>query len=196
MRLARAGYAVRTFDSHTFEEAPAIFRALVKQRTRWFKGWMQTAIVHCRHPARLFVDLGAKRAFAVLAMFVGGVLGPLLGPLLMSRLVYDALFGALLAPKTPFETACSAFWCFVAISGAAALVWPLLVGMRRRKLTGRRAALLWLPLWLLMLSISCWRAFFELWRKPFHWEKTEHGLTMRGHSQSGEEPLLEGEAGA
>ncbi|WP_424361646.1 glycosyltransferase [Methylocystis parvus] len=196
LRLARAGYAVRTFDSHTFEEAPAVFRALVKQRTRWLKGWMQTAIVHCRHPARLVADLGAKRALAVLAMFVGGVLGPLLGPLLVSRLVYDALFGALLAPKTPFETACSALWCLVAISGVAALILPLLVGMRRRKLAAHRAALLWLPLWLLMLSIACWRAFFELWRKPFHWEKTEHGLTMRGHSQSGEEPLLEGEAGA
>jgi len=198
LRLARAGYSVQTFDSHTFEEAPALFRALVKQRTRWFKGWMQTAIVHCRHPARLFADLGATRAFAVLAMFVGGVLGPLLGPLLMSRLAYDALFGALLAPKTAFETVCSALWCFLALSGAVALVWPLALGMKRRKLSSHRAALPWLPLWLLMLSIACWRAFFELWRKPFHWEKTEHGLTTRGHADphSGEEPLLESEAGA
>jgi cellulose synthase/poly-beta-1,6-N-acetylglucosamine synthase-like glycosyltransferase len=197
LRLARAGFTVRTFDSHTFEEAPAVFRALVKQRTRWFKGWMQTAIVHCRHPARLFDDLGAKRAFSVLAIFAGGILGPLLSPLLMCRLIYDALFGALLTPKTAFETGCSTLWCLLAISGAAALLWPLLLGMRRRRLGGLGGAALHLPLWLLMLSIACWRAFFELWRRPFHWEKTEHGLTMRGHADgSGENPLLEHEAGA
>lgn len=162
------------------------------------KGWMQTAIVHCRHPARFFADLGLERGAAIIAMFVGGILGPLLGPLLTSRLVHDALLGALLAPKTSFEAACSALWCFVALAGAAALLWPLLLGMRRRKLYSYRAALAFLPLWLFMLSLACWRAFFELWRRPFHWEKTEHGLAMRGdfESQSGEEPLLEHETGA
>lgn len=197
LRLARAGFAVRTFDSHTFEEAPAVFRALVKQRTRWFKGWMQTAIVHCRHPAGFFADLGARRAFAVLAMLAGGVLGPLLGPLLMCRLAYHAFFGALLRPTTLFETACCGLWCFLALSGAAALLWPILAGMRRRRLAALRHALPYLPIWLCMLSIACWRAFFELWLRPFHWEKTEHGLTMRGHPEgSGEQPLFEQEAGA
>ncbi|WP_051134155.1 glycosyltransferase [Methylocystis sp. ATCC 49242] len=198
LRLARAGYGVRTFSSDTYEEAPAVFRALVKQRTRWFKGWMQTAIVHCRHPLRLLADLGPRRAGAVCAMFVGGFLGPLLGPLLAARLVYDAAFGALFEPQTGFEIICSTLWCFLAISGAVALLWPLILGMYRRKLTAQWRALLCLPLWLAMLSIAAWRALFELWSRPFHWEKTEHGLTMRGALHpapfaSGEEPLLEQE---
>ncbi len=45
LRLARAGYAIRTFDSHTYEEAPTTLKALLNQRTRWLKGWMRTAIV-------------------------------------------------------------------------------------------------------------------------------------------------------
>jgi hypothetical protein len=49
LRLARAGYAVRTFDSATFEEAPAVFGALVKQRTRWFKGWMRLQLYRHNH---------------------------------------------------------------------------------------------------------------------------------------------------
>ena len=189
LRLARAGYAVRTFDSHTFEEAPARFGALVRQRTRWFKGWMQTAIVHCRHPARFFADLGPKQGGVVLAMFAGGVLGPLLGPFLTCRLAYDAAFGALWSPRTVFETACSALWCAVALSGLVALFWPLALGLRRCQPAMARRALLLLPLWLLMLSLACWRAFFELWRKPFHWEKTEHGLTLRGAPQGADDPL-------
>jgi hypothetical protein len=41
LRLARAGYIVKTFDSQTFEEAPLTFKALLDQRTRWLKGWMR-----------------------------------------------------------------------------------------------------------------------------------------------------------
>lgn len=179
LRLARAGYVVRTFESHTFEEAPATFRALVKQRTRWLKGWMQTAIVHCRHPARFFADFGPRRGLAVLAMFAGGLLGPMFGPFLTCRLFYDAATGALAADDL-FGRACAALWCAVAVAGAAALVAPLLMGAERRGLRRHRGALVYLPLWLLMLSVASWRAFLELWLKPFYWEKTEHGLTLRG----------------
>jgi hypothetical protein len=179
LRLLRAGYKVRMFGSATYEEAPAAFGALVKQRTRWLKGWMQTAFVHCRHPARFVADLGARGALAVLAIFAGGILGPLFGPLLTCRLLYNGLTRGFF-PTTPVETACGALWCFVAVAGLASLVAPLLIGARRRGLSVCLGALPYLPLWLSMLSLACWRAFFELWLRPFHWEKTEHGLTPRG----------------
>jgi hypothetical protein len=38
-----------------------------------------------------------------------------------------------------------------------------------------------------MLSVASWRAFFELWLRPFHWEKTEHGLTQRGEADAGDQ---------
>lgn len=179
MSACRAAEA-RTFASQTFEEAPATFGALVRQRTRWFKGWMQTFIVHCRRPVQLFVDLGSRRALAVLAMFAGGLFGPLLGPLLAARLTYDAIFGALLAPVGLLEIALSTLWCFLAFAGGISLFFPLAVGMRRRSLARFRRSLIYLPLWQIMLSVAAWRALFELWRRPFHWEKTEHGLTARG----------------
>jgi len=205
LRLARFGFEARTFASQTFEEAPASFGALVKQRTRWFKGWMQTFIVHCRRPVRLFVELGARRAVAVLAMFATGLFGPLLGPFLAGRMAYDAIFGSLFAPATWLDAALSTLWCFLAIAGAVALVLPLALGMRRRNLTRLRRALIFLPLWLMMLSLAAWRALYELWRRPFHWEKTEHGLTQRAGADaeppvdpfvSSEQPLFDQEAGA
>lgn len=188
LRLARAGYGIETFVSETFEEAPAAFGALVKQRTRWLKGWMQTALVHCRRPRRLVADLGARRAVAVLAMFTGGFVGPLLGPILTVFFVHDALFGQLLVPLTPLEIIKSTLWCFLAVSGAGSILWPLLVGMSRRRLMALWPVLLLLPLWLAMLSLSAWRALVELWLRPFHWEKTEHGLTPRGDRPQFEAP--------
>lgn len=192
LRLARAGYAVRTFASQTFEEAPATFRALLRQRTRWFKGWMQTALVHCRHPLKLIDDLGARRAGAVCAMFVGGILGPLLGPLFAARLASDAVFGALLRPSTTIDLLLSTLWCFLAVAGGVALVGPLALGMMRRRMERRWPALLSLPFWLLMLSAAAWRALYQLWRQPFHWEKTAHGLTARGEASAGDAPPAPG----
>ena len=42
MRLARFGYRTAMIASTTHEEAPARFSPWLRQRTRWFKGWMRT----------------------------------------------------------------------------------------------------------------------------------------------------------
>ncbi len=143
------------------------------------KGWMQTALVHCRDPRRLLADLGPRRTLAVLAMFTSGFAGPLLYPFLTSIFCYRAVFGDLLTPRTPLEVALSTIWCFTALSGLVALIWPPLLGMRRRGLTRLWPALLAAPLWQLMLSVAAWRALAELWARPFLWRKTEHGLAPR-----------------
>ena len=40
MRLARFGYRATVMASSTWEEAPARLRPWIRQRTRWFKGWV------------------------------------------------------------------------------------------------------------------------------------------------------------
>jgi cellulose synthase/poly-beta-1,6-N-acetylglucosamine synthase-like glycosyltransferase len=182
LRLARAGFVTKIISSRTFEEAPASFVALVRQRTRWLKGWMQTGLVHCRDPWRLVADLGFCRALAVAATLAGGLGGPLLGPAFAIFLIRDACWGRLFAPIRPLEIALSALCCFVAIAGSGAIVWPFIVGMQRQSLTAHWRSLLYLPLWTAMLSLAAWRAIFELCLRPFHWEKTDHGVartTMR-----------------
>jgi glycosyltransferase XagB len=187
LRLARAGFQIRTFDSHTCEEAPTKLKALLHQRSRWLKGWMQTAIVHCRNPKRFVGDLGPIRAAATVAMFAGGLVGPLLGLPLTCVLLFDCAYRDLLAPNSDLEIALATLWCFLALSGAASIVWPLLLGMRRRGLSRLWPALLLAPFWQLMLTAAAWRALSELWTEPFHWRKTEHGLARRGTVFSSEE---------
>ena len=41
MRLARFGYCAAMIDSTTYEEAPSQLVPWLRQRTRWFKGWVQ-----------------------------------------------------------------------------------------------------------------------------------------------------------
>ena len=62
IRLCRFGYRTAVVASSTYEEAPAYIRPWLKQRTRWFKGWMQTWLVHMRRPRQLLRDLGSAGA--------------------------------------------------------------------------------------------------------------------------------------
>jgi glycosyltransferase XagB len=45
LRLARFGYRSGMIERSTYEEAPARLGPWLRQRTRWFKGWMQTVNV-------------------------------------------------------------------------------------------------------------------------------------------------------
>jgi cellulose synthase/poly-beta-1,6-N-acetylglucosamine synthase-like glycosyltransferase len=175
LRLARCGYRARTMDSRTYEEAPVAFAKLVAQRSRWMKGWMQTALVHCREPSRLFADLGPAGALAVLAMFVGGVLAPLHGPIFTAALLLDAVFGRLLDAATTGDDLQRRLWCYVALMAVYAEIWTRLVAMRRGGLVGLWPALLARPAWSIMLMLAAWRGLRDLWIRPFHWDKTEHG---------------------
>ena len=75
--------------STTYEEAPARLRPWLRQRTRWFKGWMQTWLVHMRRPGRLLRDLGLP-GFVAFQLIVGGnVLAALVHPLFIAGLIYS-----------------------------------------------------------------------------------------------------------
>lgn len=78
VRLARLGWRVEDLVSTTWEEAPNTLGAWMNQRTRWMKGWIQSAIVHLRAPLELLAALGPFRttvlASMTFAMLVGSAL--------------------------------------------------------------------------------------------------------------------------
>ena len=50
IRMFREGYTVKVLESVTLEEANSDFVNWVKQRSRWYKGYLQTFFVHMRSP--------------------------------------------------------------------------------------------------------------------------------------------------
>ncbi|MEX2034645.1 MAG: glycosyltransferase [Xanthobacteraceae bacterium] len=173
MRLARFGYRTAVIPSTTYEEAPARFAPWLRQRTRWFKGWMQTWLVHTRSPLRLADDLGLA-GFAVFQLLVGGtVLAALIHSLFAAMLVWQfatAWFADATPPLMP------GFYAAILIAGYLISAALGLIGLARRRLLNCAWALLLMPLYWLLLSLAAWRALFQLLRDPYRWEKTEHGL--------------------
>jgi cellulose synthase/poly-beta-1,6-N-acetylglucosamine synthase-like glycosyltransferase len=175
MRLARFGYRSEVIDSTTYEEAPGHFGPWLRQRTRWFKGWMQTWLVHMRQPLRLLRDLGLP-GFVALQLIVGGnVLAALVHPLFIASLIYSAL-----KPTSAGSGDMSTIltWVYSA-SVAIGYVTSAFIGglgLKRRGLLANAWVLLLTPLHWLLLSLAAWRAFYQLVVAPYAWEKTEHGL--------------------
>ena len=186
MRLARYGFRTATIASTTDEEAPARLLPWLRQRTRWFKGWLQTWLVHMRAPLLLYRELGWA-GFATFQLVVGGtVLAALIHPVFLAGFAYalamgfpigDGVAGAVLAGT--YITAIVAGYLVSILLG--------LVGLSRRNLLSSAWILLLVPLHWVLLSIAAWRALLQLLRDPYRWEKTAHGLarTSRRAAKSG-----------
>jgi cellulose synthase/poly-beta-1,6-N-acetylglucosamine synthase-like glycosyltransferase len=177
MRLARFGYRSDVIDSTTYEEAPAHFGPWLRQRTRWFKGWVQTWLVHMRQPSRLLRDMGLP-GFLTFQLIVGGnALAALVHPLFTAGLFYSVLGGA---PMWRGDSASVAI--LAAVYGMTVVIGYLTsaflgwLGLARRGLLSTAWILLLTPVHWLLLSLAAWRALYQLAAAPYAWEKTEHGL--------------------
>ena len=175
IRLHRLGFRAATLPSATYEEAPARLVPWLKQRTRWYKGWMQTWCVHMRQPITLIRELGFAGTAAFQLFLTCNVLAALVHPFFMAGLCY-ALLGhpplralAALGQDAPVFIA-------ALLAGYGSNAALDLVGLQRRGLLSYAWVLALTPVYWLLLSLAAWRALFQLVHDPQRWEKTEHGL--------------------
>jgi cellulose synthase/poly-beta-1,6-N-acetylglucosamine synthase-like glycosyltransferase len=170
VRLARRGYDTATIASTTYEEAPAKLMPWLRQRTRWFKGWMQTYMVHMRQPCRFARELGIIGFAAFHFTIAGTVLAALVQPILL-LLVAAGLAGI-------FDSQGILVWAHgcALIAGYAITIVLALIGLKRRRLLPNAWILVLMPLHWTLLSVAAWRALIQLTFDPYRWEKTEHGL--------------------
>ncbi|WP_369807180.1 glycosyltransferase [Ancylobacter radicis] len=175
VRLARRGWHMAVIASTTDEEAPRRFRAWLRQRTRWYKGWMQTLLVHARQPRRLVREAGPGAALALFVQLAGGVGAALVHPFFLLAVLCDLTATTPAPPSTALALVDGLGVTVLTVGYASALLVTGL-GMRRRGLPGMARTLALMPLYWLMMSLAAWRAVLQLIVAPQHWEKTDHGL--------------------
>ena len=177
MRLARHGYETTVIASSTYEEALSQPGPWINQRSRWFKGWLQTWFVHMRSPRKLLRDMGL-RGFVTFQLIVGGtVLSALVHPLVLAYILHSAITGNLFAWDGSVASAITTVACAtIFVSGYVASVALAIAGLARRNLLTHASAQIMTPVLWILLSISAWRAVKGLILAPYRWDKTEHGL--------------------
>lgn len=176
VRLARAGYETRMLNTTTWEEACSSLPYWIRQRTRWQKGYIQTFFVHTRNPFRLVRELGLKNTFHFFHLVAGSVFSSLVNPFFWIMTVLWFVFQPkgvdALYPGPIF--AMSAICLFI---GNFIFLYVNLLGCYKRKFDNLMWAALITPLYWALMSVSAWRAFFQFFMNPYHWEKTKHGLS-------------------
>jgi cellulose synthase/poly-beta-1,6-N-acetylglucosamine synthase-like glycosyltransferase len=173
-RLYRLGYRSEMITRPTLEDAPTEAGVWLGQRTRWFKGWMQTWLVLMRAPRRLTAELGIAGTIAFHAMITGMLVSALGHPLIIVFLTISAWNLVHAVYTTPLEQALfildgantfGAYTLFITLGRQA-----MIREERRRFGTKWR----WVAAYWLMISYAAWRAVVELHTNPFFWKKTPH----------------------
>jgi cellulose synthase/poly-beta-1,6-N-acetylglucosamine synthase-like glycosyltransferase len=175
IRLHRAGYRTAIVESTTLEEANSDFVNWVKQRSRWYKGYLQTWLVHMRKPRRLLNQLGLG-AFLRFNLFVGGtpllaLLNPVFWIMCIVWFIGRPGFVLHLFPSPVYYTSLGCW-----LGGNFIFTYMcVLTALELDQIDLVLAALL-MPLYWVMMSVAGAKALLQLAFAPSYWEKTHHGL--------------------
>lgn len=168
-RLAELGWRSTVIAPGTAEEAVTTLAPWTRQRSRWIKGFLQTLLVRLSNLPALARNAGWKGLAALLLTIALPVASSMLhGPLALWAL-WELGAGAM----SPADVA-----LLVAGYGvAAATAW---LGLRRSGQCGLAASIALMPLYWPLQTLAAARAARDLALRPFHWEKTRHGVTRLG----------------
>ena len=178
LRLHKAGYKTVVLNSTTLEEANSQLHNWIRQRSRWIKGYFQTYLVHMRHPLRLMREIGFASWWSFQFM-IGGtiifVLNPIFWVLTTLWLFTEAGLIEDLFPGFVYYAASLQLFVFNFVFAYLAVA-----GSMQRGLFHLVRYALFSPIYWGLMSIGAWMGFYQLFTKPFYWEKTEHGLDAGG----------------
>lgn len=182
IRLARFGWRAGMLASTTGEEAACRWGVWLRQRARWLKGWMQVALVHLRSPVRTWRELGAAGSLVALVLMAGMTISALTHPLFLALFLWSVAAGGLFAPEPDWLAATVGGLSLAVLTAGYAinmLAGWVAIGRRYREPVRRRMAwsLLGIPAYWIVIWIGACLALWQLLRRPFHWNKTEHGLS-------------------
>jgi len=146
-----------------------------RQRSRWYKGYLQTWLVNMRHPMELKRDLGWK-AFILFNLFVGGTpLLAMLNPVFwLMTILWFITRSTVILSLFPMPVYYAGLVCWLA--GNFIFVYATMLSAFESDEPKMVLAAALTPLYWLMMAVAATKAFFQIVVSPSYWEKTFHGL--------------------
>jgi len=176
IRASALGYTVGVINSTTLEEANTSTHNWIRQRSRWIKGYMQTALVHSRRPGHLVRVTGWRGAAGFALLIAGTPLTFLMAPflwLMAAVLLFPVIVGVHVFPAPVL-----ALGLFNLIFGNTVAVYLSMLAVYRRRRFDLIGWAVLTPCYWVLHSVASYKALWQLLFKPFYWEKTVHGLTQ------------------
>ena len=177
VRIAKRKLGTKIIDSTTWEEACSRLGYWVRQRSRWAKGYVQTYLVHCRHPLRLTHDLGFGKSVAFHLVVGGTPLCLLINPIYWAMTIVWFFFRSeTIGQLFPFPIILWGLLCL--FLGNFIFVYASALATYRRGYFDLVKHSLLLPFYWVFMSLGAWKGFLQLITRPSYWEKTKHGFDL------------------
>ncbi|WP_067573430.1 glycosyltransferase [Nocardia acidivorans] len=175
VRIAARGYSTAVIDSTTLEEANPDPINWIRQRSRWYKGYLQSWLVHARRPIQLWRKIGPV-AFLRFTLILAGT--PIIAclNLLFWFITLTWIFGQPWIIEKLFPAAVYFPALIALVLGNAATVYMNLVACRENDRPDLLLPCLLSPAYWLLMAIASTKGCWQLIRNPSYWEKTFHGL--------------------
>jgi cellulose synthase/poly-beta-1,6-N-acetylglucosamine synthase-like glycosyltransferase len=192
IRASARGYKVGVIDSTTYEEANSRLRNWIRQRSRWVKGYIQTLLVHNRHPIKAIKAIGFWPWLSYNLLIGGTPVTFLLNPIMWGLFIcslFLPILGSFYLPASLLYLA--ALNLFV---GNALVILVAMMGVFPRKNYGLLPSTLLSPIYWMLQSVGAYKGAWQLLTKPFYWEKTTHGISkykLDVNSERGKELVLD-----
>lgn len=168
LRLYLNGYKVHLINSTTMEESPTTVSVWLAQRTRWIKGFFQTAYIFMKAKKDLS-KFNVIKIFTVY-IFVG-----------ISTYSFFALPWLLISLTLDINYSIYYMWLINSIFAFSYMYSIVYLVLNRDKnnfkywsITEWLIFLCW-PFYFILHTIACYRAIWEIIISPFKWNKTPHG---------------------
>jgi cellulose synthase/poly-beta-1,6-N-acetylglucosamine synthase-like glycosyltransferase len=179
IRAAMHGCRVGIINSTTYEEANKQLGNWLRQRSRWIKGYMQTALVFSRDPFGLVRRVGWKQALGF-ALLIGGTPFIFLVFPISIALTLIWLFTRTTLLEPLFPPIVLYLSLFNLLIGNALAIYVNMFAVFKRRLHMLVLFSLFNPVYWMLHSIASFKALGQLFTRPYYWEKTTHGLTRHG----------------
>ncbi len=138
---------------------------------------MQTILVHSRNPFHLAQDIGIKSTLVFHLVLTSIVISTLIHPIFIAYSV-NQLLSLTSASLSGVDFVMVAGSVFNLVGGYTTYGLLALAVLKATGHGKHAIALLSLPFYWILLSFAGWRALYQLFVTPHHWEKTPHGFAF------------------
>ena len=182
LRIHAEGLRTAVLDSTTLEEANSDTINWIRQRSRWYKGYLQTWLVHIRRPVVMWRSVG-PRSFLRLTLILAGT--PIIAVLNLGFWLITILWflgqPALVGAVFPWWVYFPALVALILGNGAT--LYMNLIALREDDRADLIVPALTVPGFFVLMSIAAAKGVYQLIRTPSYWEKTYHGLARRPEAE-------------
>jgi cellulose synthase/poly-beta-1,6-N-acetylglucosamine synthase-like glycosyltransferase len=161
IRLYHQGYRSELINSLTLEESPIELEPWLIQRARWIKGHALTGLLHLSLSKRL-------KAIEILGISL---------ILYLPSFIFLFLPVYLLLSCFVVEIGYNLFWKINLLLGIILPIAYTIFVVLYKKWRNMEVTIFLSVLYYWLLPVAGVRAFWQMLANPFHWDKTEHGVS-------------------